>query len=358
MFFAWVRLQPPCWSLRILGLATGLLLGGCTTLQPQHISCRLRPADRAWLDRSVAGWIAARRDLLEADAPAEQRAIIFDPNCQLSSRTAMTTGRPDWAARVITGKTIRVGGQELPIGVISATIGDDTSTQFVMSVPSVWADKQVRPGPLGLERLMSAVLVHEATHVFQMETYGAQIDALQKANALSDELFNDDAIQARFGSNADFAASIKTEIDLFSAAASAVDDGEARRLASTARAMMRARGARFFVDDQSYQNRAEDLWLTMEGSAQWAGFGWLQLPLADHGGGASLSNARDGFGMRGDAWTQQLGLAITLAVDRLNKSGWKRHIFGDGKLTLLEVLDRDLEQPHLTSGQALDPRVR
>lgn len=318
-----------------------LLLSGCAS-RPAQSSCSLTPGDQAWLDRSVRGWITTRREVLEAAVPTAQDAVVFDRDCELHSTTAMLTSQSQWSATPITSKQIRIGGQQISIGVVSATIGGEGGTRFVMSTPSVWRDAHVPPGSLGLETLMSAVMMHEATHVFQMGTYGKDVDALQKTNHLSDEQFNDDAIQAHYKTNVDFADSISREIHLFFSAADATNDQEATRLARRARALMKMRATRYYVGDQEYQNRAEDLWLTMEGSAQWAGYRWLLLPEKSGGAGVSISAAMNGFGKRGDAWTQLEGLAIALTVDRLDHSGWKRHVFGDGKGTLLEILDRSI----------------
>ena len=175
-----------------------------------------------------------------------------------------------------------------------------------------------------------------------MDTYGQRIQSMVTAYDLDNAEFNDDAIQALFKDDAAFASSIEREIAMFFAAADAVDNAEALRLARSARRMMRERADVHFVGEQFYQREAEDLWLTMEGSAQWAGFSWLQLAISEGGAGLSRKDAREGFGQRGDYWTQQLGLAITLTVDRLDDGSWKRHLFGDGRMTLLELLDRDL----------------
>ncbi|MGN6496985.1 MAG: hypothetical protein ACTHK5_06550, partial [Tsuneonella sp.] len=113
-------------------------------------------------------------------------------------------------------------------------------------------------------------------------------------------------------------------------------------LARSAREAMIARATRYYTGDQSYQLRAEDLWLTMEGSAQWAGYRWLLLPKAQAGGGVSQSEAMSGFGKRGKSWTQLLGLAIFLTVERLDGESWKAHVFGDGSVTILQILDQEL----------------
>ena len=268
---------------------------------------------------------------------------MFDGHCVLRSETAMLTGRPDWASSVIANGTVRVGQQDIPIGVVSATIGENDGARLVISTPTLWRAGGVPPGNIGLDRLMSAVFMHEATHVFQMDTYGRRIQSMVSTYNLSDAEFNDDAIQTRFKNDTAFASSIQREIAMFFAAADADQDEEALRLATAARQMMKERAARYFVGDQAYQREAEDLWLTMEGSAQWAGYRWLQLPIIKGGAGLTDEAAREGFGRRGDYWTQQLGLAITLTVERLDEGGWKRHLFGDGRLTLLELLDRNLD---------------
>lgn len=305
-------------------------------------SCSLSKGDRAWLDHSVQSWIVTRRDILSAPSPASLEASIFDDRCALTSRTALITGRSRWVSSPLKHRSITLGTQRIPVGVFSATIGDANGAHFYMSVPSVWAKAKIPPGKLGLDRLMTAVMMHEATHVFQRQTYGAQIDQIQKQNALTDDQFNDDAIQSQFGKQAEFAASVQRETDLFFEAATTANDGDARRLALEARDLVRTRERRYFVGGQAYQVRAEDLWLTMEGSAQWAGFQWLQLPVAKCGGGLSAKDALADFGKRGGSWTQTLGLAVAMTVNRFQPAGWKRHAFGDGRLTLLEMLDQSL----------------
>ena len=305
-------------------------------------SCSLSKEDRAWLDRAVQSWIVTRRDILRAPSPASLDASIFDERCALTSRTALITGRSRWVSSPLEDRSIALGAQRIPVGVFSATIGDASGAHFYMSVPSVWKKAKIPPGKLGLERLMTAVMMHEATHVFQRQTYGAQIDQVQKQNALTDDQFNDDAIQSQFGKEVEFAASVQRETDLFFKAANTANEGDARRLALEARELMRTRERRYFVGGQAYQVRAEDLWLTMEGSAQWVGFQWLQMPVAKFGGGLSTKDAVADFGRRGGSWTQTLGLAVAMTVNRFRPADWKLHAFDDGQLTLLEMLDQSL----------------
>jgi hypothetical protein len=308
-------------------------------------TCRLSDADQAWLDRSVAAWNLTRSKALQARAPKALDAHVFDGQCVLVSQTAMAGGPNRWNASKVDGKSVQVGSQTIPVGVVSATIGDAGSAHFVMSTPSVWKAAKVPPGNLGLDVLMTAVMMHEATHVFQMNSYGKAVERLQKEQHLTDAKFSDDAIQDQFRDNAEFGTSIKHEIDLFFAASKAESRNNVLRLGRRARLLMLAREGKFFVGTDAYQRRAEDLWLTLEGSGQWSGLTWLELPKRVGGGGLDHRTAIQEFGRRGDFWSQQLGLAITLTVQRLNPPNWKKRLFRDGRQSLLQILDTSLAAP-------------
>jgi hypothetical protein len=98
---------------------------------------------------------------------------------------------------------------------------------------------------------------------------------------------------------------------------------------------MRARQARWLVGDDAYFVEAESIWLTFEGAGQWAAYQWMVHP---QGGAVPPAEAMPRF-TRGRWWSQTAGFAIVLALDRLVGPGWKRHAFGDGAQTVLEMLD-------------------
>jgi len=189
---------------------------------------------------------------------------------------------------------------------------------------------------------MTAVMMHEATHVFQMGTFGKQVERLQKQQHLADENFNDDSIQDAFGKQTAFKTSVEQEIALFFAASEAPSRRDVLRLAREARLSMRQREHRYYRGKAAYQSEAEDLWLTLEGSGQWSGFTWLQLPRSKGGGGIDHATAMQAFAKRGGSWSQRLGLAIALTVQRLDPTGWKYRLFKDGRCTLVQLLDTSL----------------
>ena len=182
--------------------------------------------------------------------------------------------------------------------------------------------------------MMVAVLLHEASHVAQTGPYGPRLGALIERNKLPDS-FNDNSVQERFGSNEDFASSVKRETVLFLEAAAAEDVAEARRVAGEARRLMLARQDRWLVGDDAYLREAEDIWLTFEGAGQWVAYQWMVHP---RGGAQPTAEVMARFN-RGRWWSQTEGFALVMALDRIVGPRWKNHAFGDGALTVPEMLD-------------------
>jgi hypothetical protein len=84
----------------------------------------------------------------------------------------------------------------------------------------------------------------------------------------------------------------------------------------------------------------DDVWLTMEGSGQWLGYRWLS---SEDGGHLSQGEAIEAFGLRGKWWSQKLGFALFMVLDRLSDN-WKQDAFGQGNNTILTLLDDALLQ--------------
>lgn len=277
-------------------------------------------------------WSYTSREITGIGTVEKIQALFFDSQCAVSSGTAMNGGDRAWTATAHQGTITIPGGQTIPAGVISFAMGGEGRNFFVMSTPSVWQAAGKSDNGLGsLETLMTAVVLHEATHVAQIPTYGERIGRLATAHRLP-ESFSDDSIQERFSGNAEFASSISRETDLLLRASQAPGDSEAKRLAQEARSLIQARQDRWYTD--SYLAEAEDIWLSMEGSAQWAAYRWLIDP---RGGGVPAATALQSFST-GKWWSQVEGFALFMALDRLTAGAWKQHAFADGDKTALQML--------------------
>lgn len=88
------------------------------------------------------------------------------------------------------------------------------------------------------------------------------------------------------------------------------------------------------VGDDEKLAELEDIFLTMEGVAQWAAFKWLIHPA---GGGFAFETALPHFRRGGRQWSQDEGLALYLVIDRL-VPGWTRRSFADPPVTALRLL--------------------
>ena len=326
-------------TLALIGILVSLASPASTRDVPH---CTLGETDARWVAQAVDAWRHAALHITgigQRTVPAN--AVIFDSRCVWVGAVDWNASAVEWRAETHDG-SIRIEGlDEFEAGVTAFATEVAGKPFFVISTPSVWHQGGVPGGPLGLERLMIAVVLHEASHVSQFDSYMAAVTRLAKRQGLDDD-FGDDSIQHRFHTNAEFSESVADETDLLFAAAGARDDAEARRLARQARALITARRARWFVGPDSYLTEAEDLFLTLEGSGQWAGYAWLLDP---RGGAATLEAATTGFATRSRWWTQKEGLAIFLAVERIAGPSWRADAFGEGNRTALEHLDAALGSP-------------
>ena len=325
--------------LKTLALAAALASSACATA-PAPPACALPETDRAWVDRSLEAWRFASRELTGIGEVPGFQAIFFSADCVLRSGNALSSPTAQgvaWTASAHAGTIALPDGSEIPAGVTSFTSGKKGLTYFVMSTPTVWQAAGVGERP-ALDALMVAVLLHEASHVAQIGPYGPRLGALIERYHLPDS-FNDDAVQERFKENPEFAASVKQETQLFVDAAAAKDDVQAKSLAREGRRLMRERQARWLVGDDAYLAEAEDIWLTFEGAGQWTGYQWLIHP---RGGAQPQADVMARF-TKGRHWSQTEGFAVVMALERIVGPRWKRHAFGDGARTVLEMLDDALE---------------
>lgn len=324
---------------RALFLTIAMLAGSHLVAGSAAAPCTVSADDRAWIDRSIAAWHFTAQRLTQLPPVDRLKAVFFDEHCTLTSDNALT--HPQTRATFSAaphGPMVRLpDGGQIPPSVTSFTTSKDGRPFFVMALPSIWWAKGVAPGPFGLEALMTAVLLHEASHVAQAGSYGAQVEQLSKRENLPDS-FNDDSIQDRFQGDPEFSDMVSSEIELLFTAAAAPSEAEARAYAKQARDLMQKRRARWFTGRDAYLSEAEDIWLSMEGSGQWAGYRYLIDPA---GGAVSVADATSGFARRGKNWTQHQGLALALTLDRLGVD-WRAEAFGRGKQSLTDMLDEKL----------------
>ena len=335
-------------------LLSALLVVGCTTINnipppekiaannKQSIACEFSDKDLAWVNRAISAWHYTNETITKVSNIGKFDVVFFDGKCQKTSSDALISKRASTWKHEFHEDTVQFpNGDVMPPIVNSFTSSSSKEggkTFFVMSVPSVWREGGVK-SDIGLENFMVPIMLHEAIHAIQSPTYGKQIEALTNKHNLP-ESFNDDSVQKIFKDNVAFSESVLAEIDLLMKAALAPTDSEAIRLAKKAREMINARYETWMIDDAEKYREIDDIWLTMEGSGQWAGYSWLST--AD-GGELTKDEAIKAFGLRGKWWSQKLGFALFMAIERLSDN-WKEDAFGDGNRSVLTLLDDALEK--------------
>jgi len=295
--------------------------------------------DESWIEASLKAWKTVGTDILEFEKLSNPSAVIFDSSCVFfAPKLEFDVAGAGMISSRHSGEVPLPTGEVMPAVVtsFSAPLGDDGSVFFVMSTPSVWRAGGVESG-LDLPTFMTSVLIHEISHTSQFATYLRQVTEIEEAGDFGDDL-TDDILQDTFEGDPQFAAAIEAEIDLLFRAAASETKEEARRLALEATASIEARRSAYQRGEHSNLLRLEDLFLTVEGAAQWAGYSWLISS-----GGASLdeSTAMKEFGRRSRFWSQNQGLALFLVLDRFSED-WKKAVYGDGSRTVLELLDQAL----------------
>lgn len=297
------------------------------------------------VDRALGAWDRLDRVRINTDRQAKPVIHVFDSACQYaltpSENGAVQFGPRSFDVRAFThGGSIDIGDGDLsPVGKIAfATTGEMGGPPvFVIALPDVWAaDAADRRDP---EQLFMGVFMHEFSHVQHMIGLAARFEALAAAGYSSMRL-GDDVMQRTFEDDPEYKAAWQREMDVFTAAASSQDSGTAATLLREGRELMKERRRRWLSGpDRPGWAEADDIFLTLEGAGQWAGFTWMSDPQ-----GAGLTRAAALSAMRTRWWSQEEGMMIMLALDKVLPQ-WPALTFGSEAMTIDELLDRALDHP-------------
>lgn len=308
--------------------------------------CPFEGENAAWTEAALDAWELVRDTRLRLPPAAPPEVVLFDATCVF--RLSATGRTPEGFRPLEDGLSARNGalkvwsaphagqvrlpdGQTVPARPLAfAAQGADGYVFFVMALPSLWRDV---PSMQKNPALLNAVLVHEISHVRQVGALGRRLDALTASGVLPPDA-TDDIVQARFGNDAAFSAAVARETDLLYRAAAAAELQDTRRLAAEALASMDRRRAQAFTGRDADFAEIEDVFLTFEGAGNWAGYAWLSDP---EGGDLSRDAAVEV--MRGGRkwWSQEQGLALFLALDRLDPD-WPDKVYGEQAALATDLL--------------------
>jgi hypothetical protein len=314
-------------------IAAGMvaLAAGCASAPHAENGCAMSPQENAWVERSLGAWRFARTEKLHVeDEETPPTIVFFNEACMFAGE-----GGPPWRGEAHGGTVTLPDGNRIPPQVTSfaSPYANNTRVFFTMALPSIWEAGGIQSEEFGLTNLMTAVLIHEITHTRQFSGYTPRMEALDRRYNIGDFL-TDDIVQDTFSENAGYVAAYEAERDLLYHALAASDDVQARAMTGEAVARMRTRQARYFTGDNEKLVALDDIFLTMEGIAQWAAYSWL---VDKNGGGFAPDVAVAGMRRDGRQWSQDEGMAIFLLIDRLAPN-WQARAFAAEPATAMELL--------------------
>jgi hypothetical protein len=291
-------------------------------------------AESQWIEQTLRIWEKTRREALRLPAERLPWMVLFDETCvyhvnpdaaviRLDPQTRIPFNRKIADVYLIEhdGKITLPDKQSIPARLLSfaAAYDDGRKSFFVSAMPSVWRAAPHLKEEKNLDALVRSVFMHEMTHTLHRNFY-ARLDALEK-QLTNVKNFDDDIIQNTFGQRDDFRKAYENEHALLYQTVAEQDLGRQRGLAKAALAMIRARRQQFFTEKEAVYAEIEEIFLTMEGAANWTAY------QAARGQGLSEAEALKLIRRGGKFWSQEEGLALFLVIDRLLPR-WQKKAFG------------------------------
>lgn len=347
-------------TMGLLGML--LLLFGCKGNEAKDKAERITdleeiaiPAGMQGLDTWFTAWefiSAGKFGLSQVPAPA---ILLYDDK---HVYTTSTVSQPDSAVHYTwpgffdqklswnwgphNGQLSIPDGSKVPVGLMSFAASDSTGHPFfVMAAPTYWKSAGVESKELGLDNLITAVFLHEFSHTRQQAGMGAMVDSIEKTHTFKDPELSDDIVQHTFKQDSNYVRNFRAEVARFYEAAFAGDKEKTKQLTREALTLLKQRQSTYFIKDHSVLKPLDDIFLTMEGLGQFAGFSWLQAP---SGANISYEQAVNGMRRKRNQWSQEEGLAMFLVLDKLTQPNWSNDLFGDHPKNIIALLEAQVQQ--------------
>jgi hypothetical protein len=318
---------------------------------PAASPCAFPEADARWTQRFIDGWVLVSQEL-RLDPKPFPWVVLFDASCTWHlnpGAAALAVGESLGTPFSLAGEPVPVrglphggkvrlpNGSEIPAEIMAAAfpVGESTSAAFfALASLSLWrSHPQASKDPELEERILSAAL-HEIVHTRQLPNAARRIEALRQKYELPDRL-SDDTIEERFKSVPGYREAFEAERDLFYEAVRATDAARRRQLIAQGLAKARERRARFFTGPDAGFAAVEDVFLNMEGAAEWARLKYHQRMrkpgLEDDAAIIAFLRGKE------NTWSQDEGLALVLLLDQ-ERPGWQERVVSAEHAALFELL--------------------
>lgn len=242
-------------------------------------------------------------------------------------------GRRIAIASVLHGGAVTLpDGKQVPAQPLAFTsVYNKNRTFFIVALPELWRP-QWKPTDPKLEEFFLGVSAHELAHTTQIAELSRRAAALSETATLP-ENFNDDVLEERWKTNAEYLALFERERDLFFDAAAEKDDARARTLACEALDLVQQRHERFFTGVDEVYRTVDGLFLNLEGVGSWVQYEMARRDPANFTAEQQILDTKG----RGTSWSQGEGLALLMLIDRFVPR-WQRRLLAPELASPLTVL--------------------
>ncbi|MBC7900819.1 MAG: hypothetical protein H7070_12300 [Saprospiraceae bacterium] len=296
-----------------------------------------------WLEQTFGTWDKVRKDSLKIPSADRPWLIFFDESCVIHVDPDSSFSAGSFKKQVIGGESFNISvikhdgkitmpnREEIPAGLITfaSTYAGGKKSFLAAALPSIWRNDVNLKAEKNLDTLVRSVVVHELTHTYH-RNFHARLDILEK-QLPEVKNFNDDVVQNTFGANAYFRKLYESEHALLYQAIAETRTKEKRNLAKKALEIIRERRTKFYSGPNKVYSEIEDIFLTMEGAANWAAFQSAMIE------GVSVADATKLIRRSGKYWSQDEGFALFLVIDSLLPD-WQKRAFGTSNASAVELL--------------------
>ncbi|RYY66162.1 MAG: hypothetical protein EOO13_16180 [Chitinophagaceae bacterium] len=331
----------PVWILSLISSTAG-------AQQKDKGDAAFYTASQQWFN----AWKLLSKEVFHLDSTYPVDFLFFDKDFVYStSAVSVVKGKAvagpalmgsayQWRKAAHNGTLTLPDSSQVPIGLMSFAAKNTLQQAkpfFVMPLPSFWKSAGVESKELGDDNLYTGVFLHEFSHSQQMQNFGMELDALEKAFDFTGD-FNDNIVQDLFKGDSSYLGYYSSEVDLFYNAVKETDYLKRQQATENSLAEMRKRHARFFKDKPGSLPSIDEFFLTMEGMGQYTMYAWLTHP---KGAGLPKEQVITGVRRGKNQWSQDEGFALFLILEQKSPAAkWAPAMFGNKTISVIDLLEK------------------
>ena len=332
------------------GIAAILLFSmACNQSSSAKVEEAPKPAV-AWIGKWFAAWELISDHIFHLPHDAAPEFLFFDETNVYTTSKISASGDSTFDGPKLFNESLqwRVAkhndtltlpdAQKVPVGLMTfAARGENGRVFFVMAAPSYWAKAGIESKELSLEKLLTGVFLHEFAHTRQFKGMGGMVDSIEHHQEFKEVPLTDDIVQGYFKKDSGYVKEFNKEVATFYQAVFATNDDDTKRLTREALTLLKARQAKYFVNDKAILKQLDDVFLSMEGLGQFVAVSWL---IDRAGGNMNFDIAVEGFRRKRTQWSQEEGLAMYLILNKLARPNWQDDIFNSKSNTITDLLEK------------------